>query len=127
MGYAGHMRFEPAELVLLDETEEIEIETSRPGGAPHRTIIWVVVDGDDAFVRSVNGASARWYREAVANPSVTIHASGRSMAATAITATDPESIRRTSDALIRKYTGSDGLREMLEPDIFETTLRVIPV
>ena len=31
MGYAGLMRFEPDELALLDETEEIEIETARPG------------------------------------------------------------------------------------------------
>src|SRR4051812_45980776 len=74
MGYAEAMRFEPGELALLDATEEIEIETGRPDGAAHRTTIWIVVDGDDAFIRSVNGAGARWYREAVANPLVTIHA-----------------------------------------------------
>ena len=34
MGYAGPMRFEPAELALLAETEEVEIETARPGGPP---------------------------------------------------------------------------------------------
>jgi hypothetical protein len=120
------MRFEPDELALLDETEEIRIETAQPGGSAHRTIIWVVIDGGDVFVRSVNGSTARWYREAVANPSVTIHAAGRALAATAIAATDAESVRRTSEALSRKYAADPALRLMLKPDIFATTLRLAP-
>ena len=126
MGYAAHMRFAPDELALLAESEEIEIETARPGGPPHRTIIWVVVDGDDAFIRSVNGAGARWYREAVADPSVTIHAGERALQAHAIAAPDPDSVARVNRALERKYTGITGLREMLVPDTFDTTLRVEP-
>ena len=126
MGYAAHMRFAPDELALLADTEEIEIETAQPAGAPHRTIIWIMVDGEDAFVRSVNGARARWYREATANPSVTIHAGDRALQARVIAAPDPESVARVNDALERKYTGIVGLREMLVPDIFETTLRVVP-
>jgi hypothetical protein len=126
MGYAAHMRFAPDELALLAESEEIEIETARPDGPPHRTIIWVVVDGDDAFIRSVHGAGARWYREAVADPSVTIHAGTRALQARAIAAPDPDSITRVNDALVRKYTGIEGLPEMLEPDSFDTTLRVVP-
>ncbi len=126
MGYAARMRFAPDELALLAEREEIEIETARPGGPPHRTIIWIVVDGDDAFIRSVNGAGARWYREAVADPSVTIHAGTQALHARAVAAPDADSVARVNDALGRKYTGIVGLREMLEPDIFETTLRVVP-
>jgi len=127
MGYAAHMRFAPDELALLTETEEIEIETARPGGPPHRTIIWVVVDGDDVFVRSVNGAGARWYREAVANPSVTIHVGGRALPGRAEPAADPDSIRRTSEELARKYaTHGASMRAMLMPEIFDTTLRVTP-
>jgi hypothetical protein len=126
MGYPHAMRFEPDELALLDATEEVRIETSRPGGAAHRTIIWVVVDGDDAFVRSVNGATARWYREAVANPDVTIHAAGRALRARATAATDSESVQRTSAALSRKYARDPALRLMLIPEIFDTTLRLTP-
>ena len=131
MGYAGFMRFEPGELAWLDATEEIEIETASPGGTPHRTIIWVVVDGDDAFVRSVNGSTARWYREAVANPAVTIHsrrgaAWEHALPARAVAAPDPASIERTSEALRRKYARDPALGEMLEPEIFETTLRLAP-
>jgi hypothetical protein len=120
------MRFEPGELARLAEAEEIEIETSLPGGPVHRTIIWVVVDGDDTFVRSVNGADARWYREATANPEVTIHAGGRELHARAVPAIDPDSIRRTSEALTRKYAGFEGTQPMLEPAILDTTLRLTP-
>ena len=127
MGYPARMRFQPGELALLAETEEIEIETARPGSPARRTIIWVVVDGDDVFVRSVNGTRARWYREAVANPEVTIHWAGRSLHARAVAATDPDSIRRTSDELARKYAGFDGTQPMLEPAILDTTLRLTPV
>ena len=126
MGYAGLMRFAPEDLALLADTEEIEIETARPDGSPHRTIIWIMVDGDDVFVRSVNGAGARWYREATANPSVTIHAGTRALQARTIAAPDADSIARVNDALERKYSGITGLREMLVPDTFETTLRVEP-
>ena len=126
MGYAGHMRFEPGDLALLAQTEEVDIETARPDGPPHRTTIWVVVDGDDAFVRSVNGATARWYREVVANPSVTIHAGGRELRARAEPAADQTSVQRTSDALTRKYAGIPGIRPMLKPDILDTTLRLTP-
>ena len=126
MGYAGLMRFAPEDLALLADTEEIEIETARPDGPPHRTIIWIMVDGDDAFVRSVNGAGARWYREATANPSVTIHAGTRALQARTIAAPDADSVARVNDALERKYAGITGLREMLVPAIFETTLRVEP-
>jgi hypothetical protein len=120
------MRFSDAELALLDETEEIEIETVAPDGGTHRTIIWVMVDGEEAFVRSVRGSAARWYREAVARPEVTIHAAGRSLPAAVVAAADEDSIRRTSDQLARKYDGIDGLEPMLRPETFDTTLRVIP-
>jgi hypothetical protein len=126
MGYADLMRFEPGELALLAATEEIEIETAADGGTAHRTIIWVMVDGDDAFIRSVRGSKARWFREASANPEVVIHAAGRALPAHVDPAPNADSIRRTNDALTRKYTGIDGYPEMLEPGIFDTTLRLTP-
>ena len=126
MGYAARMRFGPDELALLAQTKEIEIETAMPGGPAHRTIIWVVVDGDDAFIRSYRGATARWYSEAVANPEVTIHADDVALPARAVAAIDPESVRRTSDALVRKYTGRGGLEPMLGQDVLDTTLRLLP-
>jgi len=126
MGYAARMRFEPGDLALLAETVEIEIETAAPGGSSHRTIVWVVVDGEDAFVRSVRGTGARWYREAVANPVVTIHIADRILSARAVTAADPVSVRRTSDALAHKYPGDPGTPPMLRPEVLDATLRLTP-
>jgi hypothetical protein len=121
MGYADQMRFEPADLALLAETEEIEIETARPGGPSHRTTIWIVVDGDDAFVRSVRGSRGRWYREAVAN-----HVGDRALPARAVPATDPSSVQRASDAYARKYGEDPAMPSMLKPEILDTTLRLEP-
>jgi len=126
MGYADPMRFEPGDLALLAATEEIEIETAAPDGSAHRTIIWVMVDGDDAFVRSVRGASASWFREATADGRVVVHAAGRALPATVEPAADADSVRRTNEALTRKYTGIEGYPEMLEPSIMDTTLRLTP-
>ena len=127
MGYAPGMPFAPADLAALSAAEEIRIETRATADAPvHQTIIWIVTDGPDAFVRSVNGATARWYREAVATPDVAVHADGLVLHARAVPAADPDSIARTSAALVRKYTGIDGLAEMLVPDTFPTTLRLEP-
>lgn len=126
MGYADQMRFEPADLALLAEAEEVEIETARSGGQPHRTIIWIVVDGDDVFVRSVNGSRARWYREAVADPAVTIHIARRALPARAVPAIDPSSVQRTSDILAQKYGANPAMPSMLVPEIFDTTLRLVP-
>ena len=126
MGYADPMRFDADTLALLDHTEEIEIETAAPGGPAHRTIIWVVVDGEAAFVRSVNGSAARWYREADANPTVTIHADGHALPARVEHAADETSVERTSEALRRKYGSDPAVRSMLVPSIFATTLRLEP-
>jgi hypothetical protein len=126
MGYADHMRFEPGELGLLAETEEIEIETAGADGSSHRTIIWVVVDGDDAFIRSYRGPGARWYREALADPSVKVHVDGRALDATVISAADPASVERTSAALSRKYPNDPGTPGMLKEENWPTTLRLEP-
>ena len=120
------MSFEPADVDLLAATEEIEIETQAPGGSPHRATIWIMVDGDDVFVRSVRGEGGRWYREASANPAVAIIADGRRLSATAIPASDPDSIDRINRALTAKYRGIEGYDEMLEPGVLAVNLRLEP-
>ena len=53
-------------LQLLDRTQEVDIETRSASGATHRVPIWVVVSGDDVFVRSWKGSQAAWYRRLLA-------------------------------------------------------------
>jgi hypothetical protein len=120
------MPFSPEDLELLAHDEEIRIETSAADGSVHRTIIWVVVDGQDVFVRSVRGERGRWYREALARPDVAIHADGRRLAARATHTPDPNSVARTTAALERKYAADPALRTMVRPHTLETTLRLEP-
>lgn len=127
MGYAGRVSFSGEDLAAIDAAEEVRIETQAPGGEAHRTIIWIMVDDGEVFVRSVNGEDGRWYQEAKANPAVAIHVDGRRLPATAIRADDPDSIDRVSEALRRKYpTQGASLRSMLQPHNFATTLRLEP-
>jgi hypothetical protein len=127
MGYAPVMPFSPGDLAMLAETEEVEIETrAAPDATVHRTVIWIVTDGHDAFVRSVRGPKGRWYREALAHPDVALHAAGRRLPARAVPANDPDSIERTSAGFSRKYAGDPAVRAMLKPNTLDTTLRVEP-
>ena len=112
------------DLDLIDRAKTVRIETSRAAGPIHRTTIWAVVDGDDVFVRSWRGPTARWYREAVANPEIAIHVGKRRIPARAIPAHDPGSTARTSAALERKYAGDPSTPSMVRDEILDTTLRL---
>src|SRR5438067_2191989 len=93
------MPFQPDDLHDLNVAREVRIETHREKGGTRSTVIWIVVDNGDVFVRSVRGAHGLWYREALADPAVTIDDEGRRLEARAVPVHDQESIRRVSDAL----------------------------
>lgn len=120
------MSFAHDDLWQLAATDEVEIETQAPEGAVHRTTIWVVVDRDEVFIRSFRGATARWYRDALANPAVAVDVQGKRLSATAIAATDPDSIERVSAALWAKYPKDPATKAMVAPDVLDTTLRLEP-
>jgi hypothetical protein len=120
------MSFAEDELARLEAAEEIEIETQAPGSAARRTVIWVVVDDAEVFIRTYKGPKSRWYRDALANPAVAVHVDGNRLAATAIPATDPDSIERTSAGFLRKYASDSAAKTMVAPDVLETTLRLEP-
>jgi hypothetical protein len=126
IGYAGLMSFSTEDLDLLDRTQEIEIETQAPDKAARRTVIWVVVDDGEVFVRTARGARSRWFRDTEANPAVAIHVGGNRLPATAIPATDPDAIERTSAGYLRKYAGDPAAKIMVKPDLLSTTLRLEP-
>ena len=63
----------------------------------------------------------------MANPAVAIHVDGRRLPATAIPATDPDSIERIDAALTAQVRrASSGYDSMLEPEVLDTTLRLEP-
>ena len=85
-----------------------------------------MVEEGEAFVRTYKGPGSRWYREATANPAVGLHAADRRISATAIPATDPDSIERASEGFRRKYAGDPAVDAMVAEAVLTTTLRLEP-
>jgi hypothetical protein len=119
------LSFPKATVALLDRADEVDIETHSPKGITHSVPIWIVVDSDDVFVRAVNGPTSRWYRELVARPGALV-ANGKRIPVRAILATDPASVKRTSDGYRKKYRKGSSLDSMLVPSVLPTTLRLEP-
>jgi hypothetical protein len=120
------VQFGQADLAALSAAKEIEIETRADSGTIHRTIIWVAAHDGDVYLRSVNGAGARWYREATSGRPVTLHVDGRRLPVTLEHAADPAGVEACSEGLRAKYRRSYSLASMLADHVLETTLRVAP-
>jgi hypothetical protein len=121
--------FDRETIHLLDETEEVRIETRRDEDAPvHRTTIWVVTVDGEVFVRSVRGEKGRWYREVSANPSAALHAGDRRIPVRGVPVTDEQAIEAVSEAYQSKYgrTWHGPTRAMLRPETLPTTLELEP-
>ncbi len=111
----------------LHGRREVCIVTTRPDGSERRTIIWVVVDEDEVFVRSHRGDRGHWFQAALDRPGeVALLIDDQRVPVTAVPATDEASIARCSAGLEAKYGHSMSLRSMLEPHTLGTTLRLQP-
>ena len=119
------MSFPKATVALLDRSDEVDIETRSAKGAVHTVPIWVVVDGDDVFIRTYRGPQSRWYRELLAGPGALV-VNGRRVPIRAIAAADTASVKRASDAYRKKYRKGSSLDSMLVPAVLPTTLRLEP-
>ena len=121
------MTFDAATRQLIDDAYEVRVETRRVDGSQRRTIIWIMVDGEDVFVRSVRGDRGHWFQAATdEDRPLTLIVDGRSIPVKAVLAADPDSVARASGALERKYAGDPALPSMLRPFTLGTTLRLEP-
>lgn len=114
------------QLDLLDRTQEVKIETLSPDG-PVKTIIWIVVEDGDVYVRSVRGASGKWYRRVLSNPLVAIHADGERIEFRAVGVDEGNVIETVSSALRDKYPPGGSLDRMTDASVLDTTLRLEPI
>jgi len=65
------------ELDAIGTAEELQLASVRHDGTLRRPVtMWVVRDGDDVYVRSVNGRSACWFRTAQTRHQAQIRAGG---------------------------------------------------
>jgi hypothetical protein len=113
-------------IALLDRTPEVDIETRSPKGTVHAVRIWIVVDGDDVFIRTYRGPTSRWYRELVAAQGGALVVNGKRIPVRAVNAADSASVKRTSDGYRKKYRKGSSLDSMLVPSVLPTTLRLEP-
>jgi hypothetical protein len=120
-------RFTADQLSAIAAAEEVEIETRAGPGAPvHRVIIWVVVEDDEVYVRSVRGPRGRWFRELMAASEGALHVAGTRHPVRAELADDDVSVDRCSRALERKYVRDPALRTVLRAETLPTTVRLEP-
>ena len=75
----------------------------RRSGRPHRIEIWFGLIDEAMYLISGNGPGADWYRNALANPAVTVDLAGRTFTATARPVTDDVERRLVGDLMGAKY------------------------
>jgi hypothetical protein len=119
--------FDAETLRLLDETDEVYVETRSDADSPeHRTIVWVVVVEGEVFVRSVRGRKGRWYRELSGNPEGALLVGERRIPVRSAPATDDATIEAVSEAYRSKYEESwpGPTAAIVRSDVLPTTLKL---
>jgi hypothetical protein len=123
------MTFSAEDLDTIGATDEVLIEPVRRDGSPgRRKRIWIVVDGGEAYVRSVRGTDGGWYRAVKSSGAATLHAESHTWPIRLEHVTDAAEIARVSEALRRKYEErwQQPTASMLRDEVLSTTLRVSP-
>lgn len=121
------MPFDAGVLRTLAQEREVDIETLRPDGSTRQTTIWIMVDGDDVFVRSWKGDRGYWYQAATEpDARAVLIVDGRRIPVSVHDATDEQSVERASRQLSTKYAGDPSLPGMLRAEVRGTTLRLEP-
>jgi hypothetical protein len=119
------LSFPKRTLELFDGAREVDVETRSPQGRVHSVPIWVVVDGDEVFIRTYRGKTSRWYRELLSGPGALV-VDGKRIRVRAVVAADSASVRRASDGYRKKYRRGGSLDAMLRRSVLPTTLRLEP-
>lgn len=121
------MSWANTELDRIGDAEELDLASVREDGSLRRPVtMWVVRDGDDIYVRSVNGRGSSWFRSATASHHARIHAGGVEK--------DVELVEtdETNDAVDAAYEHKYGRRypsivpSIVAPEARAATLKLVP-
>jgi len=117
------------ELNKIGRAEELEIAGLRRDGSlrSYRTI-WVVLVGDDLYVRSVNGRGSDWFRGVLTRHAGRIQAGGVEKDVTFVEQNDPM-VQEQIDAIYRKKYGhypKEYVDACLTPQAHTATVRLEP-
>ncbi len=112
---------------IVRELRDLQEVAIRTGKHPRTAVvIWVVVAGDQVFVRSVRGARGRWYRDLAEGGPATLEFGGRRLEVQAVPERNPDAIERASREYLRKYQPSPYAQSMVRAEVLPTTLRLEP-
>jgi hypothetical protein len=115
------------ELDKIGAAEELELASVRRDGTLRNPVtMWVVRDGDDLYVRSVNGPDSSWFRGAQARHQAHIQAGGVDRDVTLVEAGD------ANDEVDAAYHAKYGRRypsivpTIVAPEARAATLKLVP-
>ncbi|MEV0388505.1 DUF2255 family protein [Nonomuraea sp. NPDC050643] len=118
------------ELTAIGNAEELELASRRDDGSLRRPVtMWVVRDGDDLYVRCMNGPDGAWYRGTRTRHEGHISAGGLRRD---VTFADSDAGRdlddRLDDAYRAKYHryGPDIVGGVVNPGARAATIRLVP-
>jgi hypothetical protein len=116
------------ELNEIGRAEELKIASLRSDGTLTKPVtIWIVRDGDDLYVRSVNGPAAAWFRGTQARHEGRIDAGGVTQDVTFVDA-DPEINDQLDAAYRTKYRryAANIINSIVTAKARSTTMKVVP-
>jgi hypothetical protein len=115
------------ELSRIGAAEELEIASVRRDGTRRKSVtIWVVREGDDLYVRSVNGRTSSWFRGAQARHEAHIEAGGVGKDVLLVETDDMnDKIDAAYRAKYRRYAESI-VGSIVTPNARAATLKLVP-
>jgi hypothetical protein len=116
------------ELDRIEARDELQIAARRRDGSLRApVIIWVVREGDELYVRSVNGPDAAWYRATRARHEGHVSAGGveKDVAFEDASGRLDDRLDAAYRSKYRRYS-ENTLRAITSPRARSTTLRLVP-
>jgi hypothetical protein len=116
-----------AELDKIGGAEELRLASVRRDGTLRKPVtMWVVRDGDDLYVRSVNGRGSSWFRGARIRHEARISAGGIEKDVSLV---ETDAVNDVVDAAYRAKYGRcypSIVPSMVTPEARAATLRLVP-
>src|SRR3954468_9089931 len=115
------------ELDKIGKADELTLASVRDDGTLRRPVtMWVVRDGDDVYVRSVNGRGASWFRGALNRHEARIRAGGVEKD---VSLTETDDANHEVDAAYQAQYSSRYptiVPSIVTPDARAATLKLVP-